>query len=287
MTNDALSALIEAGKQNDDDLDLAVLGVSFFMCEHQGISQGRYLSHLQKLSREVAARHAAILAEGGADDAATILAAFKFVFNDTHDYRQDDAGAEILESADILRVIHRACGHQIALAYLSITILKQFSAFSSVPCVVEGVNVPGRFVCRLLYKGEALIFDPSAQCCILQAHDLRESVKNLRGAHAELSLADLDGLDGRAVLLRLCHLIKARQIEMGDYERALGCVERMMLFAPDAYPLLLDAGVLCVELSEPEKAVSYLESYISRAPHDAERRDARLILDQLAEDVKS
>lgn len=285
MSDDAFALLKKAGVQHDDNIDLAELGISFFACDHEGISKGRYFSHFKVLKDDVIARHRGILDAGGTDDAASILAALKFVLCDTYDYQADDADYEVLDSADLLRVIDRARGHVVCLSFLSMVVLRSVAPLVSAPCLVEGLNIPGRFVCRLTYKGEALIFDPASQFQLLQAHDLRQSVKDAKGEGAELVTAYLDGLDGRATLVRLSNLIKTRHIEMGDYAHALHYIERMRMFAPDEYRLLLDSGVLHARLSNNNKARAFLNDYISKAPHEAERYEARLVLDGLSDDV--
>ncbi|PCK00577.1 MAG: hypothetical protein COA45_02025 [Zetaproteobacteria bacterium] len=280
---DADAKAIESLKQyagvSDKDIDLGGLALAMVALDHDGISVDRYVRHFQKMSDEARGRYDVLICDGAQDDAGLRLAALKYTLSDIHDYRVDDIRHEALESADIMRVIDRAKGCSSALCLLYIDVARKAG------WLVEGLNFPNLFLCRLEYEGVRLIFDPSQQCKVLEAHELRAIVKNALGEQAELSTDYYDGLGAREIVIHLCNHLKHRRIAMGDYCNALNMVLRMRMIVPDEYRLLLDAGVLCARLNRSKDAVEYLNEYITQAPDVYDRQEAELLLDELLRDL--
>ena len=270
-----MQELDEYGLKEDKDIDLGQMALDLSRDDHVGVSVDRYESHFKKLRKEVAARYDELIKSGAEDDAGVRVAALKHVLSDIHDYRVDTDEHEILESADIMRVIDRALGCRTALCLLYMDIARAQG------WIIEGLNFPNYFLCRIEKDGERLIFDPSQGCRVLEAQDLRAIVKDALGDQAELSNDYYEGVDGRATVIHLYNFIKTRYIEVGNYSAAIAIVERMRSVAPDEYRLLLDAGVLYARLDEREKAIECLNEYIDKAPNYYDREDARLLLGEL------
>ncbi len=221
------------------------------------------------------ARYKTLIEEGSADDAGVRLAALKHVLHDCEGYQPDPREHEILESADMIRVIDRRAGDSAALSILYIDMARKNN------WQIEGLAFPDRLLCRIAHEGTHLIFDTSQNCKCLEAHELRSIVKDALGEAAELATEYYQGLGARECVVQLCNRIKLRHIESGAYDEALSIVERMRVIAPDEYRLLLDAGVLYARTHQVEKAVEALEDYIERAPNQYDREEARLLLSEL------
>ncbi len=264
-------------EQSDREIDLGSLALDMVVLDHEGISLDRYNQHLKKLSNKVANRHKELIDIGSDDDVYARLAALKYVLSDTYDYRLDDFDVEALESADIMRVIDRAKGCSSALCVLYMI------AARAQNWVIEGLNFPNMFLCRLEKNGQRIIFSPASngQCKILEAHDLRAILKDVLGDGAELSNTYFDGLGARGSVINLYNHIKLRRIKMGDYRAALDMVLRMRVIAPNEYRLLLDSGVLYAKTHEIEQAVECLNEYVMLAQTPEERLQAQLLLDDL------
>lgn len=259
----------------DDELDLGKLALALVAPDHEGVCVNKYESHLDKIASETAIRHAELISAGANDDVSARLAALKYALSVVHDYRLDDIDHEILESADIMRVIDRGSGSRCAISLLYMI------AARAQGWAIEGLRFPDYFLCRMEKDGERLIFDAGQSCKILEAHDLRAIVKETLGDAAELSSDYLVGLGARASLIHLCNFIKIRHIEMGDYRFALDIILRMLVIDPDEYRLMFDAGVLHARLNENEAAINCLNEYIERAPDHHDREEARLLLGEL------
>lgn len=272
----SIDYLKQYADRQDGDIDLGALALAMVAPDHEGIPVDRYIRHFQKISDEVSGRYDALISDGADDDAGVRLAALKYALSDIYDYREDDAHYEMLESADIMRVVDRARGCPNALCVL------YMDAARKVGWLVDGLNFPNLFLCRLEYQGVRLIFAPSQQCRVLEAHDLREIVKDALGKDAELSTDYLAGIGPRESVIHLCNHLKHRRIAMGDYQHALEMILRMRAISPDEYRLLLDAGVLCARLGKTSEAIKLLDEYILCAPNHYDRQEAQLLLNELS-----
>lgn len=275
MTFDPEVLLKQTGRRDDSSIDLAHGALALAAMAHQGISVDRYIHHIEKLSKDVRERLQALLDGGAKDDASTRLAALKHVLADGQGYEGDVETYDDLQNADLIRVIERRKGMPIALAILYIQVGRN-NGFQ-----IDGINFPGHFLCRIEYKGQRLIFDPFLRCNVMEAPELRQLIKRIKGMNAELSADYYEEANNREILIRLQNNIKTRLIEAADYKAALQSVEWMRLIAPDEYRLLFDAGVLYAKTGAKEKAIEVLEQYILVVPSPHDRRDAEDILYQL------
>lgn len=277
MIFDPAAILVEAGEGEDSGIDLALCALAFAAREHEGISTERYTNHIGKLSKDTRARFHDLL-EGGADDSAqTRLAALKHILADQEGYHGDSETYDDLQNADLMRVIDRRKGMPIALCILYIQVGRN-CGFD-----VRGVNFPGHFLCRVEHEGVRLIFDPFERCELMEAPQLRQLIKRVRGPNAELSADYYDTASNRDILIRLQNNVKLRLIEAADYKKALQSVEMMRLVDPRENRLLLDAGVLYAKTKQKQKAMDVLENYLLHATNPGDRYDAELILAQLRE----
>ncbi len=258
----------------DDDIDLGALALAMVVPDHLGVSVDRYSRHFERNAEYVRARHD-LLTDKGEDNVAVRLAALKHVIVKVRDYRIDLPTHEVLESADMMRVIDRGfgCGAALSILYMDAARKNGWR--------VDGLNFPNHFLMRIDYHGQRMIFDPAQKCDRLEAHDLRRIIKDELGEGAELSSTYYDGVGPREAVVHLCNYIKFRQIEMGDYAAALSMVERMRIIAPNEYRLLLDAGVLYMRINQKDQAIQALQSYVECAPDFYDRKEALMLLSEL------
>ncbi|MFA5593590.1 MAG: tetratricopeptide repeat protein [Micavibrio sp.] len=275
MSFDALRILQEAGGKADSDLNLVTLSIALAAPAHPGIVTDRYFNHFSKAATQVGERYCALLNAGARDDAAVRLAALKHILADAENYHADNAAAGDLgdiENTDMIRVMDRRKGHVAALAILYIQAGRDNS------WELDGLDFPGHFLCRIQHGGERIIFDPANGCARMEAPQLRALVKEKAGEGAELSASYYTPCPNRDILLTLHNILKSRYIRGEDYGAALGCVERMRLFAPDDHRLWLDAGVLYAKTGDRARAAGELEKYIAAVPDARDRLDAEAFL---------
>ncbi len=275
MIFDPAAFLIETGEREDSAIDLGLTALAMAAMTHPGISIDRYQFHLDKLCKDVKARHDELLAEGADDDAGAQLAALKHILSDRENYEGDIDNYDDLQNADLMRVIDRRKGMPIAIAILYIDVGRKIG-FD-----IDGLNFPGHFLCRIGHGNHRLIFDPFSRCEVLDAPGLRQLIKRIKGMNAELSASYYEPATNREILIRLQNNIKLRLIEAGEYKDALNAVEMMRLIDPNEYRLLFDAGVLYAKTGRRAEAIEVLEKYLTIATDYYDRKDAEDILRQL------
>jgi regulator of sirC expression with transglutaminase-like and TPR domain len=276
---DPRSVLMESGGKEDAELSLLTLALAFAAPAHAGISIDKYFSHASKVAKDVAERYIALLNAGADDNVNTQLAALKHILADREGYVGDTDTYDDPQNADMMRVIDRRKGLPIALCILYI------QAGRDNGWNVDGLNFPGHFLARIEYKGQRLIFDPFGGCEIMEAPQLRQLLKKVRGTNAELSADFYKSCTNRDTLIRLENNVKLRLIDSEDYEGALRVIEAMQLVDPGEYRLWFDAGVLYAKTGQNRLASDVLEKYIKLAPNAQDRRDAEAILLQIKDTV--
>ena len=260
----------------DSDIDPALGALSLCAPFHPGISVARYVFHLEKIKKDVAAHHAARRSAGAGDDgAASCLKSLIHIMSGEEDYAGDTHTYDHLDNADLMRVIDRRRGLPAALAILYI------STAAAQGWDVYPLSFPGHVLCRMDRDGQRLIFDPFDRGRVMQAPDLRAMVKRIMGANTELSADWFEPTSRRDLLIRLQNNIKLRQIAADDYAAAIQTIETMRVIAPDEYRLLFDAGVIYARLGQRGAAIKALEEYMEAAPSARDRQDAAMLLREI------
>lgn len=272
--------LKQIGALADDEIDPGSASIALAGMRRPGLSLERYFHHLETVAREVGARHSVLLEAGADDDVQTQLAALKYVIHERYGYVADIKGYSDLDDADLVGVIDRRKGTPLALSILYI------SAAQVQGWEIDGLDMPGHFLCRLEKDGQRVIFDPFNSCTVLDAAGLRALIKKTLGPEAELSSDYYTPLSNRAILMRLQNNVKFFLIEAEDYDAAAKTVETMRIFAPEEYRSLLDLGVLYARTGRIAEAVKALEAYLERVPDLSAQRDVVLLLGELKDSLK-
>lgn len=131
---------------------------------------------------------------------------------------------------------------------------------------VRGVGLPGHFVVRL-ERGETVrLLDPFNGGRPLDEADCRRLVERLGGGRLRFEPAHLRAVSARAILIRMLANLKGVYTALGDWRRARGAVDRILLLAPEAVGELRDRGLLSARLAEPVAAIGDWEAYLRRVP---------------------
>lgn len=263
-------------KTRDADVDLAQTAIMLAAEQHPGLVIERYGHHIDKMSKRVSAAHALFISEGAQDDVDTQMAVLKQVMYTENGYTGDSDNYDNLDNADLIRVIDRRKGLPVALGIIYITLATRQG------WQAEGINFPGHFYIRITKVGHQRLIDPFDQGNPVQASDIRQKLKHVQGAHAELSSSFYESVGKRTVLIRLQNNIKMRQIAAEDYEGALKTVKRMQLIDPKEPRLYYDSGILHAKLQQPQAAISALETYLD-APDlsSLDKEEAYTLIEQI------
>ena len=143
---------------------------------------------------------------------------------------------------------------------------------------VEGVNFPGHFLVR--YRGTelTLLLDPFDGGKVRFEDEAQELLDLVYGGVVRLQDAFLRTAGKREMLMRLLTNLKGLYVKVGDHERALAAVERLLMITPTSPAESRSRGVLLARLGRHEEAAVQLEAYlrVSPAATDAPRVEAML-----------
>ncbi len=269
MDEDIRGILRRAGAAADDAVDLAGTALALAALERPRVPLGWYRSHLAQLAGEVgdAARTA--------DGVAGAAAALRRVVAERHGYCGDAATYDDQQNANLMRVMDRRKGLPVALGILYI------HAARAQDWRIAGLGFPGHFLIRLDRDGERAILDPFDGARQRGPADLRDLLKAMIGADAELRPDHYATVGDREVLLRLQNNIKVRHLRARRFDQVARVVDAMLLIAPGAVALWREAGLLNAQLGNLGAAIDALGRFIEAGPDDRLRHEAATLVQRL------
>jgi regulator of sirC expression with transglutaminase-like and TPR domain len=273
---EAQGILRRAGGRPDRDVDLAETALALGALDVPDARLNRYRHHLSLLTRDVAEAAAA----AGTDDLAARARALAEVLVERYGYQGDRETYNDLQNANLLRVIDRRRGLPVALAILFV------HAGRAQGWQIDGLNFPGHFLISMSLGPERAVLDPFDGLRPLGAHDLRQLLKAIEGADAELSAEHYAPLGNRAMLLRLQNNRKVRLLHDEHRDLAVQTLEAMLMIAPGEPSLWHEAGLLHAHQGNLRAAVLALEQVMQLSPDPNSQRDVAHLLKQLRGRIK-
>jgi regulator of sirC expression with transglutaminase-like and TPR domain len=150
---------------------------------------------------------------------------------------------------------------------------------------VYGVSFPGHFLVKYAADPE-IIIDPFFGR-IISTDECAERLASIYGATANLDARLLAPARPRDILSRMLSNLKQIYVEQQDLERALACVDRILLLAPDTPRELRDRGILYQRLECFAAALRDFERYLQLAPDDNAADTIRQTLPELQRQAAS
>jgi regulator of sirC expression with transglutaminase-like and TPR domain len=137
---------------------------------------------------------------------------------------------------------------------------------------MTGIGFPGHFLVRTRGVRPAVFLDPFAQGAEVPVNDLRKQLVD--GGHSfESVVSILRGARPRDIIRRLLANLKAIYLQTGDFARAVGTAERLLLLDPRAAFELRDLGLAWGKLGRYEKGIAAYEGYLRADPDAGDRAD--------------
>jgi regulator of sirC expression with transglutaminase-like and TPR domain len=263
------AALRRVGEQKSAAIDLAGTALLLAGLDRPHATLDPYRDHLSALAQEVAQTRRAA---GGLKD--RIDALHEVIFT-LYGYRGDTEGYEDTDNADLTRVIDRRLGLPVSIGIIIIHTARA----QGWPAM--GLGFPGHFLVRIDYERERAILDPFDITRPVETHTLRDLLKSLMGADAELTPDMYNPVSNRAILVRLQNNLKTRALQDDDHRRAVTILERMVMFAPNQTKLWEELGLLRAREGKIKSAITALEEIMSRSQIPGERERASEMLARL------
>ncbi len=269
-TRDEAHRILErAGDLPDGELDLAETALALAALDRPRVSLGWYRQHLARLGEEVGVE------AQPADGAAERAAALQTVLAGRYGYQGDTLTYEDLQNANLMRVIDRRRGLPVALGIIYV------HAARSQGWRMVGLNFPGHFLVRLETGPERAILDPFHGGMMRHTADLRDLLKIVAGAEAELRPEHYAAVSDREILLRLQNNIKLRFLRSQQVERAGEVLDGMLLIAPNQPLLWREAGLINARLGKLGAAIDGLERFLALGADDRLMHEAAVLVQQL------
>lgn len=175
----------------------------------------------------------------------------------SYGYRGDTESYDDLQNADLVRVIERRKGLPVALSILYLDVARRQG------WEAEGLAFPAHFLIRVAIDGARHVVDPFHDGTVRDAADLRDLLRRVLGAEAELSPRHFDPVSDRDVLLRLENNVRLRLVNREEWPAAAQSLDRMLAVAPDRPELLFEAGQLNARLDKRRAAIAAFERFLS------------------------
>lgn len=274
----ALRILMSAGEAPDDKLEIGEVALALAALEDNTSALPPYRSFLDMVVRDILRKSGSFTGSAGAQprltlDEQILLLRNTLVLN--YGFTGDRDSYNSLENANLMRVIDRRKGLPVALGILYLHIARKLD------WNMVGLSFPGHFLLRLETDGERAILDPFDNCVVRHTIDLRELLKSTQGTDAELLPEHYEPVSDRQVLLRLQNNIKMRRLQHGALEKAIDCLQTMVLFAPAEAMLWRELGLFHGKVGNIKSAVAALETFMKLGVPESLKHQTALILQKL------
>jgi regulator of sirC expression with transglutaminase-like and TPR domain len=140
---------------------------------------------------------------------------------------------------------------------------------------IDGVLFPGHFLCKVTLDEGELIVDPFHRGQILSLSELKRRLIAAMGDEARFDRRVLRPARTREILSRMLQNLRSIYLNRRDLPRALSCVDRLLLFAPDDVRVLRDRARLYEMLGGEQAAAGDLERVLSLDPNASDARTLR------------
>jgi len=137
---------------------------------------------------------------------------------------------------------------------------------------MAGVGYPGRFLVRTRGTSPSIYLDPFAGGAEIPVDTLRSRLAEDGYSFGDI-VGVLRGASPRDVIRRLLSNLKSIYLKNGDFARAVGIAERLLLLNPEAAFELRDLGLAWGKLGHYGKGIDAYEGYLRADPQAEDRAD--------------
>lgn len=253
----------------DAELDLARLALVIAREEYPQLPPEPYLARLDQIAEEVRDRLS--------DETAplVVLEELLRVVFEKHGYQGNREAYYDPRNSFLNDVLDRRKGIPLTLGI----VLLEVGWRLGLP--LEGVNFPHHFLVR--YSGDVvqMLIDPFESGRVRFQDEAQAFLDRVYGGMVRVRSSYLESASKRDMLVRLLTNLKSLYSNVGDNERAVAAVERILLLRPDRHHEHRELGLLFARLGRAEEAAQHLKTFLDRQPGSPEAPRVRAILRDL------
>ena len=257
----------------DPDIDLAEAALWIAAEGRPGLDVAQALRGLDTL-----AERARPTVEAQPEETGRIEALNRMLFEE-EGFRGNRDGYYDVENRDLGLVLERRTGIPITLCIVYVEIAQRLGLHAT------GVGFPGHFLAKVV--GEREIVVDAFEGRTLGEAECQERLQAAMGPDARFDRSWLRAATHKETLARILSNLKHIHIGSGDHARALACVDRILLLAPDAPLELRDRGLLYAALEAYRAADIDLTRFLSLAPKHPSASAVEEKLEQIRRRVRS
>ena len=264
MTSPARERFTALVSGPEEDLDLAEAALLIAQEEQPDLDVARYLKRLDQLADAV---RAALPPSPTPNDTLKGL--------NTHLFFKEGLRGNTSEYYDprnsfLNDVLETKTGIPITLSVIYMEVGRRLGL------ALVGIGFPGHFLVRYSGPDGEQILDPFLGGASLSEAQLAAKLRNMYGENNPLAAQVsklLTPATKKEILTRMLGNLKGVYLNKGDFERALGVIDRMLLIRPDAATEFRDRGAVQQRLGRMQGAVRDFKQYLALAPDapDADR----------------
>lgn len=253
----------------DAELDLARLALVVAREEYPQLPPEPYLARLDQIAEEVRDR----LSDETAPP--VVLEELLRVVFEKHGYQGNREAYYDPRNSFLNDVLDRRKGIPLTLGI----VLLEVGWRLGLP--LEGVNFPHHFLVR--YSGDVvqMLIDPFESGRVRFQDEAQAFLDRVYGGMVRVRSSYLESASKRDMLVRLLTNLKSLYSNVGDNERAVAAVERILLLRPDRHHEHRELGLLFARLGRAEEAAQHLKTFLDRQPGSPEAPRVRAILRDL------
>lgn len=172
-------------------------------------------------------------------------------------------------------VIERRVGIPITLALLYIEIARRIDF----PMI--GIGMPGHFLIRPDVSEIEIFVDAFNGGEIMFPQDCEQRLSQIYQQNVTLQPEFLAPVTKKQFLARMLTNLKYIYLKQQELEKALSCVERILLLFPSAALELRDRGLLSYQIGRFNQAADDLQAYLMQVPNAQDASTIRHLLEKL------
>lgn len=245
----------------EEEIDLAEAALLIAAEEYPDLDVAAYLALVARMGGEARRRAASARSSASALQALNRYLFDELGFSGNAEDYYDPRNSYLNE------VLDRRTGIPITLS----TVYMAVARHGGLP--IRGVGFPGHFLVKLERKGEEIVLDPFNRGVILTESDCERLLTRTTEGRTRFSRDLLEATGTKAILARMLGNLKGVYSATRQFAKALSCVERILLLAPNAPREIRDRGLLLAQVQRTEEAIQALLRYLRQtpAPEDAEK----------------